>query len=161
MSVGSFPYAMTAAFVGLLLDEDFAALKRRYPISNIQYPISILYDGACNLCRRSIFTLQMLDVLGRLKPVDFRNNAMGIKEEDLDRAMHVIKEAKDKKEKKEAKEVIYKGFDGFRVISWHLPALLWLAPVLYIPGVAPIGRTIYAKIAARRNRCSGGVCAHT
>lgn len=150
MSVGSFPYAMTVAFIGLLLDEDFTVLKKLYPVSNIQSPISILYDGNCNLCRRSIFALQLLDFLDRLQFVDFRKNPMGIAEEDLDRAMHVV-----------SGDRVWKGFDGFRAITWHLPALLWMSPLLYISGVAPIGRKIYAQIAARRNRCADGVCKHT
>lgn len=151
MSVGTFPFAMTAALTGLLLDEDWNAFKG---MLNYRYNknITVLYDGICILCRRSMFTVGLMDNLGRIAAVDFRKNSMGIAEKDLDKAMHVIV--------KSEKEVVYKGFDGFRYLCWHLPMLMPIAPLLYIPGVAPIGRAMYAKIAENRKKCADGVCTH-
>lgn len=153
MDVGSFPLAMSAAFCGLLLDQDFATFKQ---MANKRWKskIIILYDGACGLCRNSIFMLQMMDVLHRIKPIDFRNttlrskHAPNIAEADLDRAMHI----------KMPKGGYYKGFDAFRKLSWYLPSLKLLTPLLYLPGVAPVGRMVYTKIAESRNRCAHGEC---
>jgi len=154
MDVGSFPFAMTTAFIGLLLDEDFAMFMR---VLNKRFKgkIVVLYDGQCHLCRRSVFTLQLLDQLNRLEIANFRDEkqrkryAPKITEQDLDKAMHIRLPG----------GVYYKGFDAFRKIVWHLPVTRVLTPLFYIPGVPPIGRFIYGKIADRRNKCSDGECA--
>ncbi len=156
MDVGSFPFAMSTAFLGLLLDEDFEMFTR---VLNKRWKgkIVVLYDGICHLCQRSMFTLMMLDWLNRLEPADFRKKSLQkkyapkISEEELDRAMHIAFPGK----------IYFKGFDAFRKITWHLPALRIVTPFLWIPGIAPIGRVIYGKIAERRNQCAGGACAHT
>ena len=153
MDVGSFPLAMSTAFLGLLLDQDWAAYKKTLN-KRWKGRIIILYDGACGLCRRSIFMLQLMDVLNRIKPVDFRDgilrskHAPDLSESDLDRAMHI----------KTPQGKFYKGFDAFRKLSWHMPSLKLLTPLLYLPGVAPVGRMIYAKIAVSRNKCAHGAC---
>lgn len=155
MDVGSFPFAMSAGFCGMLLDEDFTYFKR---VFNRKWKgkITILYDGICNLCQRSIFIVQLMDVLCRVRAVDFRDAAQhakyapSVSEADLDRAMHI----------KTPKGTYYKGFDAFRVLTWHLPTLRFVTPFLYLPGIPPLGRKIYQKIAERRNRCAGGVCVH-
>lgn len=154
MDVGSFPFAMSTAFLGLLLDEDFAMFKR---VLNKRFTgkIVVLYDGKCHLCRRSVFTLQLLDQLDRLEIVNFRDaaqrkrHAAKIHEEDLDRAMHI----------KMPEGTYYKGFFAFRKIAWHLPLTRIFTPVFYVPGVPYIGQIIYAHIAAKRKKCSDGGCA--
>lgn len=156
MDVGAFPFAMTTAYIGLLLDKDFDALKR---ILNFFWKgkIAVLYDGACSLCKRSMFTILLLDHLGRVKPVNFRNAkqkstyAPDVQETDLDRAMHIKLPSGNYR----------KGFDAFRILSWHILVLKPLTPLLYIPGVAPIGRILYEKIAKNRDKCANGACVHT
>ncbi|MDA1292776.1 MAG: DCC1-like thiol-disulfide oxidoreductase family protein [bacterium] len=153
MDVGSFPLAMSTAYLGLLLDQDWDTFTR---MANKRWKgkIVILYDGMCGLCRRSIFMVQLMDVLNRTKPVDFRDgilrskHAPDITEADLDRAMHI----------KTPKGKYYKGFYAFRKLSWHMPSLRILTPLMYLPGVAPVGCMIYTKIAASRNRCAHGAC---
>lgn len=155
MDVGAFPFAMSTAYIGLLLDDDWNAFKA---MANRKWKgrIIVLYDGICGLCRRSIFMLQMMDPLERIKPVDFRDtilcskHAPDLAEQDLDRAMHI----------KTPAGRFYKGFDAFRVLAWNLPWIALLAPLFYLPGVAPVGRMVYAKIAESRNRCADGVCSH-
>lgn len=155
MEVGSFSFAMMTLYLGLLLDEDWTTfrtfLNRRW-----RGDIAVLYDGICRLCRRSMFTLQILDPLRRLKPVDFRNpaersaTAPELKLEDLDRALHIKLQDGSTRQ----------GFFAFRTLCWHLPVLWPLVPLLYIPGVAPVGELIYSQIAARRDKCADGVCKH-
>jgi predicted DCC family thiol-disulfide oxidoreductase YuxK len=43
------------------------------------------------------------------------------------------------------------GFDGVRTIAWLLPAMWCVAPFLYFPGAAPLGRRLYGHVAASRS----------
>lgn len=175
MDVGSFSLAMLVAYTGLLLGEDFEAIRKwlnahwftncfhLYKLkTNPSTPlrarnvklIQVFYDGDCGLCLRSIFWLGILNNLHRLSFLNFRDEVLRLREApeialaDLDRAMHV----------RFPDDTVLKGFDASRRLTWHLPALWVAAPFLYLPGVAPIGRRIYAKIAARRDRCRHEGC---
>ena len=162
MDVGSFPFALSTGFLGLLLDDDFAMFKAKANKhwtrinESTNARIIVLYDGICNICRRSIFFVQLADAYGRIQPVDFRNAtdrkkyAAGIKEADLDRAMHI----------KMSSGRYFKGFDAFRKLTWHLPVLKIVTPFLYLPGGRPVGWMVYRKIAESRNRGAGGACVH-
>ena len=116
--------------------------------------ISVLYDGACGFCRRSVRVLFALDWLHQLRPVDFRAEqernrwAPEIPFEDLDRALHV----------KFPNGKTLHGFRAFRALAWHLPLLWLIAPFLYLPGARPIGDVIYARIAERRKKCTHESC---
>jgi len=96
----------------------------------------------------------LMDRLDRLQIVSFRDLEMkkkyaaNVKEAELDRAMHI----------KMPSGRYYKGFDAFRTMCWHLPCLKLLTPLLYIPGVPPVGRAVYQKVADRRDRCAHGAC---
>ena len=126
--------------------------------------IAILYDGTCRLCQRSIATLRRLDWLCVLMPVDFRNEelrkriAADIPPADLDRSMHI--RFLPHLQNKNCKIKTLQGFDAFRALSWYLPALWLIAPLLYLPGIAPLGRILYARTAKNRMRCAGGICLH-
>jgi hypothetical protein len=102
-----------------------------------------------------MLVLLLLDHLHRLRAVNFRDPqlrkhyAPDIALKDLDRSMHIKIRLEN-----------FAGFDAFRKLTWHLPTLWILAPLLLIPGIPPIGRIVYARIAASRNRCSDGLCEH-
>jgi predicted DCC family thiol-disulfide oxidoreductase YuxK len=46
----------------------------------------------------------------------------------------------------------YRGFYAFRLIARRIPLLWWMVPLLYLPGVAPIGVRTYALVARNRSR---------
>ena len=154
MDVGSFSVAMFVMFTGLLLNEDFEAL-RGFLNRRFHGKIHVFYDGWCGLCLRSVFTLQTVDNLRRLDYVDFRDDAArqahapDLTQEQLDKAMHV---------RFPSGRTLH-GFDAFRALCWHLPAAWMLAPFLYIPGVPVLGRRIYAEIASKRQKCTHEGCA--
>lgn len=164
MDAGSFSLMMLTAYIGLLLKEDFDALRAmcnggvlrrwRRAAADADPKIAVLYDGRCGLCRRSAFGLMIIDNLHRLRLLDFRDRAVhkavaaDIAEDALDRALHI----------RFPGGRTLTGFDAFRSLAWHLPVLWPAAPLLYIPGVASIGRRIYARIADRRKRCSHEGC---
>lgn len=158
MKVGTFPVAVGVAYLGLLKDEDFEAMRARCN-RFWKTKMVVLYDGRCGLCRRSMAWLEMMDWLHRLKFADFRDVesrekfAEGTPLKDLDRALHVRFSGKDSR-----KGEMKNGFDAIRALSWHLPAIWFAAPFLYLPGVAPIGRFAYQFVADRRNRCTDESC---
>ncbi len=153
MDVGVFPYAIFAGYLGLLDDTDRAWLKRMIDW-RMRYPIMVLYDGSCRLCRRSAFGLAMLDTFKHLRLVDFRDAAARKKaaphlsESQLDLAMHILLPDGS----------VRTGFDAFRFMSWHLPVLWIKAPFLYLPGISHLGRIAYRWIAQNRQKCTHDRC---
>ncbi len=110
---------------------------------------ALIYDGACGLCRRTVAVLRRLDVLGRLEFLDALSTWSRIhvaypilSQEDCLAAMRVVT----------ADGRVEKGYDAYRALSWSLPLLWPIAPLLYVPGVPVLGRRIYAAVAARRHR---------
>ncbi|TSC79979.1 MAG: hypothetical protein G01um101425_456 [Candidatus Peregrinibacteria bacterium Gr01-1014_25] len=173
MDAGTFSFALFAGYLGLLLREDIDVIRafwngpfrRRYALNAGGKPlprIAVLYDGTCGLCRRSVFVLTVLDCLRRIAPVDFRDAAArkriapDITERSLDRAMHIRFPKRSHGKDKTGRTL--RGFDAFRALAWHLPPLWPLAPFLYLPGVPPVGRWVYAGIAEKRETCDHESC---
>jgi predicted DCC family thiol-disulfide oxidoreductase YuxK len=123
-------------------------------MSNNATSITVLYDGSCPLCRRSVSILHTLDWNDALTYVNFRDEnaknsiAPDLKIEDLDRAMHV----------RFAHGKTYKGFYAFRSLAWYIPLMWMTIPFLYCPGVPLIGNTVYTYIAHRRKKCTDESC---
>lgn len=154
MDAGIFTFVLYTAYFGLLLDDDFAWLKKFFR-RHAGEKITVLFDGYCGLCLRSIFTLQLLDWLGWLRYADFRDARQRAKEApdvaiaSLDKAMHIRLEDGS----------YLTGFDAFRHLAKSLPPLWPALLFLWLPGVAPVGRRIYAKIADNREKCAHEGCA--
>ncbi len=152
MDAGSFSLVIFTAYLGLLL----------FPLTDHR-TIVVLYDGHCGLCRRSVFVLQLFDWLHRLRLVDLHDTnarkkiAPRLTSQQLNAAMHVGIPVNTSRSSPTAYRFM-KGFDAFRALSGHLPALRIIAPLLYVPGIAPIGRRVYAFIARKRLRCSHADC---
>lgn len=111
-------------------------------------PLSVLYDGSCGLCLRTVAIIRRLDVLARVEVWDVL--------EDWDRLerrwpflsqqtclenMHVVR----------ADGRVYTGFHGYRAMAWHLPLGWLLIPLLFVPGVPAVGERVYALVARRRH----------
>lgn len=153
LRAGSFSPALFAGYCGLLDGEDIAAVKRFLNRSVGKRKITVLYDGRCGLCLRTIFVLQLLDALNRLQYINFWNGvaratvAPRLTIDQLNRALHV-----------KIRGRFFTGFDALRALAARLPALVPFAPLLFLPGVPSVGRRIYARIAARRANCSHKRC---
>ncbi len=156
MQVGSFPTAMFTLYLGLLTADDFSAVRRRWnkprgqdEKATLRHSVVVLHDGQCGLCRRTMFVFLLLDTFDRLVPIDFHNRrlrrkvAPDLRLQDLNRALHI----KDRTGRTQ------RGFDAFRFLAGQLPLLFPAVPFLSLPGVARIGRHVYARIAANRERC--------
>lgn len=163
MNVGSFPYALFAGYLGLLDDRDRAWL-RRIVDRRQSHPIAVLYDGSCRLCRRSAFVLALLDAFSHLRLVDFRDAAAKKKtaphldESQLDLAMHILLPDLPGEASAKSGGSVRTGFEAFRFLTWRLPALWPLMPLLYVPGVSHLGRVLYAWIAQNRRKCTHDRC---
>jgi predicted DCC family thiol-disulfide oxidoreductase YuxK len=113
----------------------------------------VLFDGACEFCRRSIALLQKLDWLGRLSYVDVRDEtqpllaAPPVAGAPLLEQMHVL--TADGRR-------LYGGYRAVRAIAWRVPLTWLIAPFLYLPG-----QRVYMSIARNRFKlipCQHGVC---
>src|SRR5436190_531910 len=99
----------------------------------------VIYDGDCAFCRKSIAILRRLDWLHRLVFINARAPDEPLLHQPpvagaplLDQ-MHALTPAGR----------LYGGYGAIRYISWLLPLLWPIAPVLYLPGVAQLGDRAY------------------
>ena len=112
--------------------------------------ISVVYDGQCGFCVRSLRIVRALDVWGLLRFVDGTDRPQvearfpGLSDADLDGAMYAVGDGGR----------TYRGFFAFRRLLWSSPLLWPLLPIFYLPGARWVGPRVYAWIA--RNRRSLG-----
>src|SRR5712691_1944462 len=101
---------------------------------------TLIYDGDCGFCRRSVDLLRRWDREQRVELVPFQDQARvaayGIPLPALAAAMHlVLPDAR-----------VFAGADAVPVILRLLPGKRWLAWVFGVPGVPPVARRVYAWI---------------
>jgi len=163
MDAGVFSLAVFVAYIGLLRENDIAWLKKI--LSRIPNTIVVLFDSHCGLCISSMYLLRLCDWIKILKPVDFRDEikrkkyAPNLKLKDLDLSMHILIPKHTQFPISNTQYSVVKGFDAFRYMTGKLPPLWPLYPLLWIPGVAPMGRRVYARIADSRKKCNHENCA--
>ncbi len=109
---------------------------------------TLVYDGDCGLCRRSVDLLRRWDREHRIALVPFQDQAsvaaFGIPLPALAAAMHLVLPPPDGR--------VLAGADAVPELLRLVPAKRWLAWGFRIPGVMPLARRLYAWI-ARRRRC--------
>ena len=117
----------------------------------------LLFDGQCPLCRRSVAILKRLDWFARLQYQDARQSDQlpktipPLDHDKLLEEMHLVPRDDNK---------VYHGFGAFRWMSWRMPLLWPLIPLLYLPGAAVVGQKLYLWVARNRFKlvpCKG-VC---
>jgi predicted DCC family thiol-disulfide oxidoreductase YuxK len=110
----------------------------------VQYPITLLYDGACRLCQLEMRTLLARDTAGRLDLVDiaaadFDPGLYGIGLEAMRAALHAV----------DGDGRVHRGVDSL-VLAYRAVGLGWaLAPTRW-PGLAPIFDLAYRVFARHR-----------
>lgn len=153
MDAGTFSLAMFSGYLGLLLQEDFDAL-RGWWIWRKRRLATVLYDGRCGFCCGWMVPVLLCDWLHRVQAVDLHNAPArqevlpDVPLTRLEQTMHV----------RLPNGEIATGFDGIRRLLRHLPPAWLLLPLLWLPGVAAVGRRLYARVAARRS-CTHATCA--
>jgi predicted DCC family thiol-disulfide oxidoreductase YuxK len=109
------------------------------------YP-TLIFDGECGLCREAVDLLRRWDREQVLRFAPFQDGAavagFDIALPALAAAMHLI--LPDGR--------VFAGADAVPELLRLLPApRRWFAPLFRLPGVLPLARRVYARIAARRH----------
>jgi len=108
---------------------DWINVKRRI---NEQSPrAKVIYDGSCGFCRSSVRALEVMDLFKKLEYVP---GDQSLKEMRLE-----LPDGKN-----------YGGFYAFRRLTWILPMLYVMVPIVYFPGAGIVGPLVYGWIARHR-----------
>ncbi|QDU57877.1 DCC1-like thiol-disulfide oxidoreductase family protein [Aeoliella mucimassa] len=114
-------------------------------------PMHVMYDGNCRMCRRTMSILLALDWLKLLRPVSAFDReqidqlGLGHLEDDaLMRDMHAAEFGATREYH------ITRGFDAYQRIAWRMPVLWLTLPIVYLPPVAALGKSIYRRVADTR-----------
>ena len=106
---------------------------------------TLIYDGECGICQQAVQILKRWDREQILHYVPFQDAAavarFGIALPKLAAAMHLI--LPDGR--------AYPGADAIPRLLALFPGKRWLAPLFRIPGVLPLARRLYARVAIRRH----------
>jgi len=112
---------------------------------------TLIYDGECGLCSEAVALLRRWDREQVLRFVPFQDEAVvarfGIALPALAAAMHLV--FPDGR--------VFAGADAVPELLRLLPGKRWLAVWFGMPGVLPLARRLYARIAAWRHCLVRGV----
>jgi predicted DCC family thiol-disulfide oxidoreductase YuxK len=119
----------------------------------------VIFDGQCKLCRAGTRRLQALDWLSRfhyvpLQDAEIRENYPDLTYDMLMAEMYVVTRAGKR----------YGGAAAFCYLTWRLPLLWPIAPIVNLPGTLGIWSWLYKIVARNRYRfgriqeCDGGTC---
>ena len=116
---------------------------------------TLVYDGYCPLCIRTMTQLDVLDGARRLRYVDL--------ERETARAQELLPGVALEAMREEMAVVspegrVLRGFFAFREVSRRLPILWPLVPFMFAPGAAWVGTRVYAWVAKHR---AGGCATET
>jgi predicted DCC family thiol-disulfide oxidoreductase YuxK len=118
---------------------------RSTPVAADRTHPTLIYDGECGICQKSVALLRRWDREHVLRYVPFQDGAavlrFGIALPKLAAAMHLV--FPDGR--------VYPGADAVPRLLELFPGKRWLAWLFRIPGVLPLARRIYAWIAIRRH----------
>jgi predicted DCC family thiol-disulfide oxidoreductase YuxK len=120
--------------------------------------LTVLYDGACNLCRASVARVRRMDSRSRIELLDLRDTSVAARfpQVNIDEAMRLM-QAVDPRGR------VYSGADAWARIGQALPGWKLVAWLLLVPGIHFIAQHFYAWIARNRYRwnrelCEDGTC---
>ena len=121
--------------------------------------LTVLFDGACSLCRASVARARRFDSRGKIEFLDLHDRSAGERFPQVDReiAMRWMQAVDSRKR-------VFSGIDAWARIGMLLPGWNLLAWTLLLPGIHWIAGKLYAWIARNRYRwnreaCADGSCA--
>ena len=121
--------------------------------------LTVLYDGACGLCRASVERVRRIDPRGRIELVDLHDLGVAVRfpQVNLEDAMRLMQAV-------DQNGAVYSGVDAWARIGLALPGWNLLAWLLLVPGIHYVAERFYAWVARNRYRsnrdlCEDGSCA--
>lgn len=121
--------------------------------------LTVLYDGACNLCRASVLRVRRMDPRARIDLLDLHDASVAARfpQVNIDEAMRLMQAV-------DPRGHVYSGADAWARIGLALPGWKSIAWLLLVPGIHFIAQRVYAWIARNRYRwnreaCEDGTCA--
>ncbi len=106
----------------------------------------LLYDGQCHFCRNSVRLLKTMDMFNVAELInlhdvpDFSADFPGLTREAALSQMHLV----------DGQGRVFAGFAALRRLSWRIPMLTMLMPLLYFPGTGIVGPWVYGWVAKNR-----------
>ena len=138
---------LVAAWILIFTDIAWAAvLLVPLAVALLRRRVDVIYDGKCDLCRRTVATIRALDWGGRVRLLDLRDwDAVAAIHPHLDRdaceaTMHAVAEGGP----------TAAGYEAYLLIAGRIPATLPLAPLLHLPALRAAGRRSYDRVARNR-----------
>jgi predicted DCC family thiol-disulfide oxidoreductase YuxK len=115
---------------------------------NIEYPLTIYFDGSCKLCRSEIENLAARDTAGRLimvdcSPAGFDLAGIPATHAELMNLIHA----------QDARGTWIKGVDVF-VAAYAAARLPWISAMLAHPRIKPHAQAAYPWVVRNRHRIS-------
>ena len=115
---------------------------------------TLLFDGACGLCRASIARVRRLDRRGHIELLDLHDPEAPrrfpqVNREEAMRLMQAV----------DSQGRVYSGVDAWARIGMSLPGWKYLAWALMIPGIRFAAAKVYAWVARNRYRWNQAACA--
>lgn len=106
---------------------------------------TVLFDGDCPLCRRSVESLRVRDLAGVLDFIPAQDPRMEeafpwISREALAASIHLVGPADE----------TWEGAGAFEELARILPGFGWLAPLFRLPFARPVARGLYRLVARNR-----------
>ncbi len=113
----------------------------------------LIFDGACEFCRRQVSFVERHDLKRRIEAVPFQAadiERFGVSREAAEEAMHLVAPSGD----------VWRGAAAARETLRQLPRLRPAAWLFRLPGAMFIAERIYGWIARRRHRygCESETC---
>ncbi|HTQ61902.1 MAG TPA: DUF393 domain-containing protein [Candidatus Solibacter sp.] len=121
--------------------------------------LTVLYDGACNLCRASVARVRRMDPSGRIELLDLHDASASTRfpQVNFEEAMRLMQAVNPAGR-------VYSGADAWARIGLALPGWSLLAWLLLVPGIHFVAKHFYGWVARNRYRwnrelCADGTCA--
>ncbi len=115
--------------------------------------LTVLYDGACNLCRASVARVRRMDPHGLIELLDLHDASVPIRfpQVNIEQALRLM-QAVDPAGR------VYSGADAWARIGLTLPGWKLLAWLLLVPGIHFVAQHLYGWVARNRYRWNRELC---
>ena len=121
--------------------------------------LTILYDGACGLCRASVARVRRMDPHGLIETLDLHDSTVATRfpQVDQEEAMRLM-QAVDPAGR------VYSGADAWARMGLVMRGWKLIFSLILVPGIHWVAQRVYGWIARNRYRwnpelCEGGTCA--